>query len=154
MSAEHYSDVIMSSMASQMTGVSILCSTVCSGAHHRKHQSSTLLAFVRGIHRWIVDCPHKGPVTRKMFPYDDVIREYWGNLEYMMASLYGHAFRILSLCVWDQPVTAVVTCTKASKSELWCFICCKLISPGTKWPPSQTIFSDAFSWMKRFVFFH
>ena len=40
----------MSTMASQITGVSIVCSTVGSGADQRKHQSSTSLAFVRGIH--------------------------------------------------------------------------------------------------------
>ena len=39
----------------------------------RKHQSSASLAFVRGIQRWPVNSPHKGPVTRKMFPFDDVI---------------------------------------------------------------------------------
>ena len=38
-----------------------------SGADHIKHQSSALLAFVRGIHRWPVNSPHKGPVTRKCF---------------------------------------------------------------------------------------
>ena len=39
----------------------------------KKHQSSASLAFVRGIHRGPVNSPHKWPVTRKMFPYDDVI---------------------------------------------------------------------------------
>ena len=39
----------------------------------RKHKSSASLAFVRGIHRWPVNSPHKGPVTRKMFSFDDVI---------------------------------------------------------------------------------
>ena len=39
----------------------------------RKHQSSASLAFVQGIHRWPVNSPHKWPVTRKMFPLDDVI---------------------------------------------------------------------------------
>ena len=63
----------MSAIASQITGVSIVYSTVCSGADQRKHQSSASLAFVRGIHRWPVDSPHKGPVTRKIFPFDDVI---------------------------------------------------------------------------------
>ena len=38
-----------------------------------KHQSSTSLAFERRIHRWPMNYPHKGPVTRKMFPFDDVI---------------------------------------------------------------------------------
>ena len=44
-----------------------------SGADQRKHQSSASLAFVWGIHRWPVNSPHKWPVTRKMFPFDDVI---------------------------------------------------------------------------------
>ena len=39
----------------------------------RKHQSSATLACVWGIHRWSVNSPHKGPVTRKMFPFDGVI---------------------------------------------------------------------------------
>ena len=47
----HYSDVITSAMASQIAGVSIVYSTVCSGADDRKHQTSASLAFVRGIHR-------------------------------------------------------------------------------------------------------
>ena len=68
-----HSDVIMSPRVSQITGVSMVCSTVCSGADHRKHQSSPSLAFMRGIHRWPVNSPHKVPVARKMFSFDDVI---------------------------------------------------------------------------------
>ena len=60
----------MSSMQSQITSLTIAYSTGYSGLDHRKHLS---LAFVRGIHRWPVNSPHKGPVTRKMFPFDDVI---------------------------------------------------------------------------------
>ena len=56
-----------------ITGVSIVYSIYCSGADQSKHQSSALLAFVRGFHRWPVNSPHKGPVTRKRFPFDDVI---------------------------------------------------------------------------------
>ena len=66
----HYSDAIMTVMVSQITSVSIVYSTVCSGTYQRKHQSFALLAFVRGIHRSPVNSPH---VTRKMFPSDDVI---------------------------------------------------------------------------------
>ena len=62
----HYSDVIMSTMASQITDVWIIYSTVCSFADQRKHQSSASLAFVRGIHRWPVNPPHKEPVTGKI----------------------------------------------------------------------------------------
>ena len=69
----HYSDVIMNPMASQITGVPLVCTTVCSGTDQRKHQSSASLAFVSGIHWWPVDSPHKGPVTRIFFPFDDVI---------------------------------------------------------------------------------
>ena len=43
----------MSTMASKITGVSVVCSTVCSDADQRKPQSSVSLACVRGIHRWI-----------------------------------------------------------------------------------------------------
>ena len=69
----HYSDVIMSTVASQITGVSMICPTVSSGADQRKHQSSASLSFVVGIHRWPLNSPHKGPVTQKTFPFDDVI---------------------------------------------------------------------------------
>ena len=67
------SDVIMGTMASQITSLPIAYSTAYSGADQRKHQSSALLAFVRGIHRWSVDSSHKGPVTWKKFPFDDAI---------------------------------------------------------------------------------
>ena len=60
-------------MASQITSVKIVYLTVYSGADQGKHQSSTSLAFVREIHRWPVNSPYKWPVTRKMFPFDDVI---------------------------------------------------------------------------------
>ena len=63
----------MGTIASQITSLAIVYSTVYSGADQRKPQSSTSLAFVWGIHRWPVNSPHKWPVTRKMFPFDDVI---------------------------------------------------------------------------------
>ena len=69
----HHNDVIMSAIASQITSPTIVYSIVYSGADQRKHQSSASLAFVRGIHRWPMNSPHKEPVTRKMFPFDDVI---------------------------------------------------------------------------------
>ena len=71
--ASHYKDVIMSTMASQITSLTILYSTVYSGANQRKHQSSASLPFVRGIHRWPVNSPHQRPVTRYFFPFDGVI---------------------------------------------------------------------------------
>ena len=65
----------MGTMASQITSFTIVYSTVYSGADQRKHQRSASLAFVRGIHRGPVNSPHKWPVTRKMFPFDDVIMD-------------------------------------------------------------------------------
>ena len=60
-------------MASQITSLTILYPIAYSGADQRKHQSSALIAFVQGIHRWPLNTPHKGPVTWKIFPFDDVI---------------------------------------------------------------------------------
>ena len=71
----HFNDAwhVMGKMASRITCLTIVYSTVYLSADLRKHQSSAPLAFVRGIHRGPVNSPHKGPVTRKMFPFDDVI---------------------------------------------------------------------------------
>ena len=67
----------MSVMASQIISLIIIYSSVHSGAHQRKHQRSVSLAFVRRIHRWLVNSPHNWPVTRKMLPFDDVIMFAW-----------------------------------------------------------------------------
>ena len=72
-SYHHYTDVIMAMMVFQITSLTIAYSAVYSGADQRKHQSPESLAFVRGIHRRPVNSPHKWPVTRKMFPFDDII---------------------------------------------------------------------------------
>ena len=69
----HYNDVIMGAIASQITSLASVYSIVYSDAVQRKHQSSASLAFVRGFHRGPVNSPHKWPVTRKLFPFDDVI---------------------------------------------------------------------------------
>ena len=65
----HCNDVIMGAMASQITSLTIVYSTVYSGTDQRKHQSSASLAFARGP----VNFSHKWPVMLKMFPFDDVI---------------------------------------------------------------------------------
>ena len=77
-------------VTNQITRLTIVYSTVYSGADQRKHQSSVSLAFVRGLHRWPVNSPPKWPVTmvtRDMFPFDDVImawvRVYAYNVDIM-----------------------------------------------------------------------
>ena len=66
-------------------------SVVYSDADQRKHQSSASLAFVRGIHRWPVNSPHKWPVTRKMFPFDDVSMSFRNKI--VSYSLYVYQLK-------------------------------------------------------------
>ena len=79
---KHYSDVVMGARASQIMSLTIVYSTVYSGADQRKHQRSASLAIVRRIHRWPVNSPHKWPVTRKVFPFDDVIMSIVSQYRY------------------------------------------------------------------------
>ena len=66
----------MGMIASQITSLTIVYSTIDSDADQRKNQSSASLAFVWGIHWWLVNSPHKWPVRQKIFPFDDVIMVY------------------------------------------------------------------------------
>ena len=95
----HYDDVIMTMLASQITSLMVVYSIVYSGINQRKHQSSASLAFVREIHRGPVNFPHKWPVTRKMFPFDDVImtRERWVKGGVMLA--YFQSWGLITDCM-------------------------------------------------------
>ena len=75
----HYNHVIMSAMGTQITGLLDCLFNRLLRRSSKKASSSASLAFVRGIHPWQVDSPHKGPVTWTMFPFDDVImsHEVW-----------------------------------------------------------------------------
>ena len=91
----------MGTMASQITGESIVKSTVCSGVN-KKYQSSASLHFVGGIHRWPVDPPHKKPATRNMFSFDDVIMtrirgEAWPQFSYHHPFLIAWCKHMLGL---------------------------------------------------------
>ena len=85
----------MGAIASRITSRTIVYSTVYSGTDQRKHQRSASLAFVRAIHRGPVNNPHKWPVTRKMFPFDDVImiscRKLW--MQFLI-----HVIILVNLC--------------------------------------------------------
>ena len=95
--ATHYCNVIMGAVASQITSPTIVYSTVYSDADQRKHQSSASLAFVRGTHRGPVNSPHKWPVTRKMFPLEDVIMRVWISNEMLAFPLFR---RLCWLMIW------------------------------------------------------
>ena len=126
---KYYSYVIMGAMASLITSLAIVYSTVYWGADQRKHQSSASLVFVQGIHRWPVKFPHKGPVTRKMFSFDYVIM-YSGRKSPSGRSLSGrcqsgrcHRSHILK--IFADPVrcqfnsVSVQTCVYEFHQELW-----------------------------------
>ena len=93
----------MGAMVSQITGVSLVYSTACSDTDQRIHQSSGSLAFVRGIHRWPVNSPHKGSVTPKMFPFDDVIMamKFWYKV-YCKKFTYQIQLKAIHLCIFAQ----------------------------------------------------
>ena len=96
----HYTDVIMSAIAPQITSLTIVYSIVYSGADQRKHQSSSSLAFGRGIHRWPVNSLHKGPVTRKTFPFDDVImfNSTEGYIDHRLNDGSDLSFKLKAVC--------------------------------------------------------
>ena len=92
----------MSTMASQITGVSIVYSAVCSGAHQRIYQSSASLAFVKGIYRWPVDSPYKGSLTRNCFNFMTsschfLIQplELGANIKMLYSNVYDTAYKSL-----------------------------------------------------------
>ena len=95
----HYGYVIMGVIASRITSLTIVYSTVYSDADQRKHQSSASLAFVRGIHRGPLNSPHKWPVTRKMFPFDDVIM--W-NFKASTGENAGETRRNKTICIMER----------------------------------------------------
>ena len=118
----YYDDVIMGAMASQITSLTIVYSTVYSDADQRKNQNSVSLAFVRGIHRGPVNSPHKWPVTRKMFPFDDVIMKIvcpWKidlfafqlfniNLDHRYIAFYWLYWNMLDTGVLDQIIENIL----------------------------------------------
>ena len=91
---KHYNDVIISAIASQITSLTIVYSTVYSDADQRKHQSSASLAFVLGIHRRPLNSPHKGPVTQKGF---HLMTSSWRKWREIFTAILRHEFTELFL---------------------------------------------------------
>ena len=104
----------MGAMSSQITSLTIVYSTVYSGSDQRKHQSSASLAFVWGIHRGPVNSPHKWPVSRKMFPFDDVIMNYL---------LRKHPILVLGGAPFIMRISLVVCNTKRSFKYVYFRLC-------------------------------
>ena len=89
----HYNDVIMSAMASQITGVSIVYLTVSSGSDQRKHQSFSSLAFVRG------NPPVTGKFPTQRASYAENVSIWWRHHEVNIRSVNGF------LRSGNQPIT-------------------------------------------------
>ena len=113
----------MRAMASQITSLTIVYSTVYSGADQRKHRSFASLAFVRGIYPSPVNSPHNGPVSRKMFPFDDVIMQRCAVLVICEAN---HRWTVDSLGLYEQ--TSARSGAKNDK-----FYCRKCVSKCRGW---------------------
>ena len=102
----------MSARATQITSLTIVYSIVYSGAYQRKHQSSASLAFVRGIHRWPGNSPHKGPVKRKMFPFDDIIMQQFYPRQFQRLS--SSLALVADLSTFLEHNVLIVMCTHTS----------------------------------------
>ena len=85
-------------VSNHITSLAVVYLTVYSGADQRKHQSSASLAFVRGIHRTPVNSPHKGPVTRKIYPFDDVFMHITGGLVWWLIYASENRVELIPLC--------------------------------------------------------
>ena len=151
--------VIMSVMASQITSLTIVYSTVYSGADQRKHQSSASLAIVRGIHRSPVNSPCKGPVTRKCFHLMTsscvviVLQTYLPLVGYPPVAFYLNKTGrpIVLSCeypAYHHPVG------RKSVGHWTCPLENSLTHRGRDKMAAifQTTFSNAFSWRKMFKF--
>ena len=100
----------MGTVASQFTSLTIVYTTVYSDADQSKHQSSASLAFVWGIHRGPVNSPHKWPVTRKMFPFDDVImntRNFISEAVWSLTTKSSEACSYMIALIFDKCVGSI-----------------------------------------------
>ena len=92
----HYDDVRMGAIASQLTSLTIVYSTVYSDADQRKHQSSASLAFVRGIHRGTGEFP------AQMASYAENVSIWWRHhAEYFRWLVGWHWYRESFSWVFD-----------------------------------------------------
>ena len=94
--------VIMGAIASQITSLTIVYSIVHSDADQRTHRSSAALAFLRGNHQGPVNSPHKWPITRKMFPFDDVIMP----LSAMLFTIWNKQSKSIPRMLMPRPIAS------------------------------------------------
>ena len=157
----------MSTMASQITSVTFVYSTDCSGADQINIKALGQWPFMRGIHQWLVNSSPKGPVTRKMFLFDDVIMLFCATISLLkwcticMGDLsYGFQWikfpSMLSMHVqsWTEPFS-LKNCYSFN-IEPYCFDVCKyhwcpqtLLAIFLAWVPGYKLTQEAWD-----IFFH
>ena len=135
----------MGTIVSQITSLTVVYSTVHSNAENIKAPGHWPLLW--GIHRGPVNSPHKWPVTRKMFPFDDVI---------MMTRLCFASHIKVGCCL------CMISFLKKNIQKViipyFQLVTRRFLSPNSKCDISdvavfsQTIYSDAFLWIKSFIF--
>ena len=133
----------MSAIASQITSLTIVYSSVYSDADQRKHQSSASLAIMRGIHRGLVNSPHKWPETRKMFPFEDVIMGYAMLFRALFCGMWllGHA--LTSGIITLNPHKGHEWVTKCNGKNEWNYLsipCSELIASRKSYPRILRLF--------------
>ena len=105
----HYSNFIMGAMASQITSLTIVYSTVHSGADQRKHQSSASLAFYAENSPVTSEFPAQMASNAETFPFDDVIMSNKIRIlptvikvspDYFLSFRWENNSGILSVLVW------------------------------------------------------
>ena len=106
-SLEHYNDVIISAMASQITSLTIVYSTVYSGNDERK--TSKLRVTGPCVGNSPVNSPHKEPITRKMFPFDDVIL---GGFQLPVLPRFRQIIENENILFYSSNVVSISKCTE------------------------------------------
>ena len=107
-----------------------------SGADQGKHQNSSSLAFVWGIQRWLVNSPHKWPVTRKMVPFDHVIMQFIlvHDTQCILLNIYDFEYIYPDQTIWlkkakliSQNIAAVLVANEdaianrlIATHQIWC----------------------------------
>ena len=137
----HYSDAIIGVMASQITSLTIVYSTVYSGADQRKHQSSASLAYVRGIHRWPVNSPHKGPVFIRWRHHDT------SSIYHTTLNIHGTHVESSHFMNDTHSTRANPTWNKSAQGrQLWSSLVCKSMCTRRKcWKLSPITLNITFS---------
>ena len=127
----------MCAIASQITSLTIVYSIIYSDADQRKHQSSASLAFVWVIYWGPVYSPHKRPVTRKMFPFDDVIMLYWGACTRIRRLTSSHHLVLVVIRNTGMPMYSIWLVVWQSFKIIYVKLCmlfqCGCLCVGYKW---------------------